>query len=267
MELASIVPHFDCRMGSYASWEEARALLMWRAYDCSVNGVADAVYQMPGSGKKVQSLGKREKIAWLFSRNSLPLPRHQAYGTVVTRMRRMSDGYNPKTQETTQVLRSVVEDLPAAVLQLAVGGLLDTEPLTDGMDTAAAGAAAYALAQAGGGDIAHDALCLPSHAHTPSDCLRDDQTASSASSALSALSASSASSASLASSALLASSASSALLASSASSALSASRTCKHSDVSLSLDEKVALAASIAQEVTKDLVRFAVASYFMLTNM
>ena len=58
-ELASIVPHFDCRMGSYASWEEARALLMWRAYDCSVNGVSDAVYQMPGSGKKVQSLGKQ----------------------------------------------------------------------------------------------------------------------------------------------------------------------------------------------------------------
>ena len=108
-------------------------------------------------------------------------------------MHRMSDGYNPKTQETTQVLRSVVEELPAAVLQLAVGGLLDTEPLTDGMDTAAAGAAAYALAQAAaqaGGDVAHDALCLPSHDHTPSDCLRDDQTALSASLASSASSAS-----------------------------------------------------------------------------
>ena len=43
-ELAEIAPHFDCRVGSYASWEEARALLLWRAYDCSVNGVSDAVY-------------------------------------------------------------------------------------------------------------------------------------------------------------------------------------------------------------------------------
>ncbi len=151
-KLASIVPHFDCRMGSYASWEEARGMLMWRAYDCSVNGVSDAVHQTPNSGKKVQSLGKREKIAWLFSQNKLPLPRHQAYGTVVARVRRLCDGYNPKTQQTTQVMRSVVEELPAAILQLAAAGVLDTQYL-------AAGATAYALpshVDASHDDASHD---------------------------------------------------------------------------------------------------------------
>ena len=51
-----MLPHFDCRVGSFASWEEARSLLLWRAYDCSVNGVSDAVYHIKGSGKAIQGL-------------------------------------------------------------------------------------------------------------------------------------------------------------------------------------------------------------------
>merc|ERR550514_2059544 len=61
-DLSYILPHFDCRVGSYSSWEEAQALLLWRAYDCSVNGVSDAVYHTKGSGQKVQSLGRQEKV-------------------------------------------------------------------------------------------------------------------------------------------------------------------------------------------------------------
>ncbi len=33
--LASVLPHFDCHMGDWESWEEARALLFWRAYGTS----------------------------------------------------------------------------------------------------------------------------------------------------------------------------------------------------------------------------------------
>merc|ERR1712232_1477430 len=56
--LETSLPHFDCRLGSYSSWEEARSLLIWRAYDCSVNGVSDAVHQVKGAGRKIQELGK-----------------------------------------------------------------------------------------------------------------------------------------------------------------------------------------------------------------
>jgi len=115
--LAGILPHFDCRLGHYASWEEARSLLMWRAYDCSVNGVSDAVYHTKGSGKAIQSLGKREKVEWLWKQGLLPLPRHQAYGTLLGKVRRMIQGYNPKTQETVNSLRSVIEHVDAPVLE------------------------------------------------------------------------------------------------------------------------------------------------------
>merc|ERR1712099_212304 len=99
-ELAVILPHFDCRLAQYKSWEEARSLLMWRAYDCSVNGVSDAVYHTKGSGRLIQSKGKREKIEWLWKEGKLPLPRHQAYGTLLVKVKRQVAGYNPKTNET-----------------------------------------------------------------------------------------------------------------------------------------------------------------------
>jgi tRNA(His) 5'-end guanylyltransferase len=117
-DLAHILPHFDCRLGSYTSWEEARGLLLWRVYDCSVNGVSDAVYHMKDSGKEIQGLGKREKIEWLWAQNRLPLPRHQAYGTVLVRVKRVIEGHNPKLNSTVQTLRSVIEQVDGPVLEL-----------------------------------------------------------------------------------------------------------------------------------------------------
>lgn len=117
-DLSQILPHFDCRVGQYASWEEAQALLLWRAYDCSVNGVSDAVYQTPGSGKHVQGLGRQEKVAWLWEKGLLPLPRHQAYGTVKARVKRFIDGYNPKLGRTVKTLRGKIEQVDGPVLEL-----------------------------------------------------------------------------------------------------------------------------------------------------
>merc|ERR1712048_1480208 len=81
-DLSQILPHFDCRVGHYSSWEEAQALLLWRAYDCSVNGVSDAVHQIKSSGKQIQSLNVSLKLEWLWQKGRLPLPRHQAYGSL-----------------------------------------------------------------------------------------------------------------------------------------------------------------------------------------
>lgn len=117
-DLSQILPHFDCRVGHYTTWEEAQALLLWRAYDCSVNGVSDAVYHTPGSGQKIQALGRQEKIAWLFEEGLLPLPRHQAYGTVLVRVKRMIEGHNPKLNTTVKTLRGVIEQVNGPVLEL-----------------------------------------------------------------------------------------------------------------------------------------------------
>jgi len=117
-DLASILPHFDCRLGQYTSWEEAQGLLLWRAYDCSVNGVSDAVHQIKGSGQTIQALGRREKVEWLWKEAKLPLPRHQAYGTVLLRTKRMIEGYNPKLDIAVSTLRSVIVQVDGTVLEL-----------------------------------------------------------------------------------------------------------------------------------------------------
>eukprot|EP00971_Amphidinium_carterae_P062658 1240264-Amphidinium_carterae.1 len=39
---------FDCRIASYESFEQAVSLLLWRAYDCGVNGVSDKVHHLKG---------------------------------------------------------------------------------------------------------------------------------------------------------------------------------------------------------------------------
>jgi len=117
-ELAAILPHFDCRLGHYASWNEARALLMWRAYDCSVNGVSDAVYHTKVSGKEIQGKNKVDKVKWLHEHSLLPLPRHQAYGTVLVRVKRTREGQNPLLGTTTTTVRSAIEQVDGPVLEL-----------------------------------------------------------------------------------------------------------------------------------------------------
>ena len=77
------------------------------------------MYQIKGSGKQIQSLGKREKIQWLWEQGRLPLPRHQAYGTVLAKVKRVVAGLNPKTNETVHSLRSVIEQVDGPVLELA----------------------------------------------------------------------------------------------------------------------------------------------------
>ena len=76
-----------------------------RGYDCSVNGVSDAVYQVQGSGKQLQGKGKLDKIRWLHAEDKLPLPRHQAYGTILVKVKRHRAGLNPKTGESVVVVR------------------------------------------------------------------------------------------------------------------------------------------------------------------
>jgi len=68
---------FDCRLGQYGSLEEAMGLLLWRAYDCGVNGVSDAVFhckgQRPGV-KAAMGLSTDKKLLWLADAGLLPLP-------------------------------------------------------------------------------------------------------------------------------------------------------------------------------------------------
>ncbi|CAK8992110.1 unnamed protein product [Durusdinium trenchii] len=125
---------FDCRLGSFATAEQAASLLLWRAADCGINGVSDAVYKskLPGA-KNVMRLGTSEKLQWLAQNQLLPLHAHQAYGSYFVRVKRVHEGMNPKTGEISKSLRSAIEEVPGVnVLRLAAEGKLfpsdDEEP-------------------------------------------------------------------------------------------------------------------------------------------
>ncbi|CAE7649010.1 unnamed protein product [Symbiodinium necroappetens] len=125
---ASGLATFDCRMGSFATMEEALSLILWRAADCGVNGVTDAVHKskIPGA-RKIEGKATGEKLQWLAQNGLLPLQAHQAYGSYFVRSLRPHEGVNPKTGEMVQTLRSSIQELPEAnVLCLAENAIDDT---------------------------------------------------------------------------------------------------------------------------------------------
>eukprot|EP01045_Picozoa_sp_COSAG04_P024102 COSAG04_NODE_2963_length_3342_cov_2.451742_3_plen_283_part_00 len=50
--LSQVLPHFDCRMGSWSSWDEAQALLFWRGYDCSAVSPTPSTTPTPTAGSR-----------------------------------------------------------------------------------------------------------------------------------------------------------------------------------------------------------------------
>jgi len=103
------LPTFDCRLGSFASADEAVSLILWRAYDCGVNGVADAVYHSKRAGKEVNGANTLVKLRWLKEQGLLPLARHQAHGSLFTKVLRQHEGVNKATGDSVSYSRSVVE--------------------------------------------------------------------------------------------------------------------------------------------------------------
>merc|ERR1712224_857341 len=89
--------HFDCRVGTFESEEEALALVLWRAQDCGVNGVSDAVHQSKVAGKNLKGGNTADKLLWLAEQCMLPLPAHQAYGSLFLVSYRVIHGVNQKT--------------------------------------------------------------------------------------------------------------------------------------------------------------------------
>lgn len=72
---------FDCRLGTFESLSDAFSLILWRAYDCGVNGVTSAAYHsdIPEVRKTVKQ-NTLQKVEALAQHGLLPLPHHQAYG-------------------------------------------------------------------------------------------------------------------------------------------------------------------------------------------
>mmetsp|Transcript_20351 Transcript_20351/g.47273 ORF Transcript_20351/g.47273 Transcript_20351/m.47273 type:complete len:115 (+) Transcript_20351:962-1306(+) len=113
------------------------ALILWRGYDCCINSVSDAVHhsRFPAdssivSKKEAMRQGTSAKLRWLHHHGALPIPEHQANGSLFVKVKRQGEGFNPRTNETVQCLRSVTERVPGNVLvSFASGALSITGPM------------------------------------------------------------------------------------------------------------------------------------------
>jgi hypothetical protein len=89
---------FDCRVGSYESREEAASLLLWRAYDCGINGVSDAIYNMCKKNiqgaQEIVAKTTLEKLMWLAQHEMLPLPRPQQSGVYLVKYTKIVETRN-----------------------------------------------------------------------------------------------------------------------------------------------------------------------------
>ena len=110
LEVMQCMPTFDCRVGTYDTKDQALSLIFWRAYDCGINAVSDAVYKsgIPGS-KQLMKKSTQEKLPWLLKQGMLPLPDHQRDGTFLVKRKRVETGVDGKTGEPVTYRRGRIE--------------------------------------------------------------------------------------------------------------------------------------------------------------
>ena len=113
---------FDCRLAQYATREEALLILLWRSYDCGINGVSDAVYRCTDwkgtTRKEIMNRSTGDKLLWLQEQNKLPLPLHQAQGSCWVRVKKEHVGRDPRTEKETITLRSKLQEVQGNLITL-----------------------------------------------------------------------------------------------------------------------------------------------------
>eukprot|EP00286_Rhodomonas_abbreviata_P023803 CAMPEP_0181296060 /NCGR_PEP_ID=MMETSP1101-20121128/4489_1 /TAXON_ID=46948 /ORGANISM="Rhodomonas abbreviata, Strain Caron Lab Isolate" /LENGTH=331 /DNA_ID=CAMNT_0023400873 /DNA_START=176 /DNA_END=1171 /DNA_ORIENTATION=+ len=127
-DIDSLEPLFDCRLGVFNSRDAAFSLILWRSYDCGVNGPSDMVHHQRGvldGAKAVVEKGTHTKLQWLAENGLLPLAPHQAYGTCFVRAKRHKISTDPRNGAEVSTLRSALEQAPARnVINLLLEGQL-----------------------------------------------------------------------------------------------------------------------------------------------
>lgn len=102
---------FDCRLGVFDTHDDALRLVLWRAYECAMNGVSDRVFQMHdvAEAKEVRRKHTGVKLRFMEAHGVLPMSDHQAYGTVIRKVFRPKDPIKPVNKEWRVCMRGVFE--------------------------------------------------------------------------------------------------------------------------------------------------------------
>jgi len=106
---------FDARVGHWTNTNDEFALLLWRAYDCSVNGLTDA--SMQKIGKKMSGKNSGEKLLALHKAGLLPLHPHQACGTTIIKSREMLPCTDPRDGSVVIKERAVYKKYNISILE------------------------------------------------------------------------------------------------------------------------------------------------------
>lgn len=118
---SAIIPiQFDARLAIWPSIRKACDLIMWRAHDVGINGVSDAVHQLDhidllktGMSRKVAAgLHTDARLEVLAKLDLLPLPEHQAYGTLLYRHKVPYIATNPTNGQQVEIVRWKYAQLP-----------------------------------------------------------------------------------------------------------------------------------------------------------
>lgn len=101
---------FDCRIAIWDNLEDAFQTILWRSYDCSVNGLSSAVHGF-GGGKNVTGKPGSVKLKWLEENGKLPLPDHQCYGALFYNTVQTKISYNLISGVHVGVTRSSIHKM------------------------------------------------------------------------------------------------------------------------------------------------------------
>jgi tRNA(His) 5'-end guanylyltransferase len=83
----------DARIGIYKSYRDAFELILWRAYDCSMNAISTALY-LNQLGESLENMSNTHRVHLLKQNNILSrMTEHQKYGTLL---------YREKTKPTNE---------------------------------------------------------------------------------------------------------------------------------------------------------------------
>ncbi|KAJ3273640.1 hypothetical protein HDV01_004249 [Terramyces sp. JEL0728] len=111
------IVQFDARMAEWDTEQDAFQLILWRGYDCTTNGLSDAIYKSDLPNKKsLMGLSGLKKLLVLHENDMLPLVAHQAYGTFLMKKRMTVQGKNGLTGEDVLVERGVIVQVEGSIV-------------------------------------------------------------------------------------------------------------------------------------------------------
>uniref|UniRef100_A0A6C0BDM1 tRNAHis guanylyltransferase catalytic domain-containing protein n=1 Tax=viral metagenome TaxID=1070528 RepID=A0A6C0BDM1_9ZZZZ len=119
MEISDMV--FDARIGTYQDFKSAFELILWRSYDCSVNGISSAIHMNNNIPNK-KSLNKSnslDKLKFLHENGLLEeTTNHQLYGTFFHYIMEKSEHINLKTGENIARLTKKIKSQSFPIIKL-----------------------------------------------------------------------------------------------------------------------------------------------------